>query len=82
MNCDSYLMRLPDGRYVDARYQFRRGSPVRMMSGRYKGLAGTVESRVAQMKVDGHLVTVPGYHVKVDGGGIATVRWDTVEALK
>ena len=82
MTNDSYLQRLPDSRYVDVRYRFSRGSRVRMMSGHYKEQSGTVESRVAQMMVDGHSVTVPGYHVRVDGGGIATVRWDTLEALK
>ena len=74
--------RLPDGRYIEVRYQFRRGSRVRVISGRYKEQAGTIESRVAQMMVEGRLVDVPGYHVRVDDGGIATVRWDTVEALK
>ena len=32
-----FLQRLPDGRYVDVRYQYSRGSWVRMMSGHYKG---------------------------------------------
>ena len=45
-----------------------------MKSGLYKDQSGSVESRVAQMMVDGHLVAVPGYHVWIDDGGIATVR--------
>ncbi len=75
-----YLKRLPDGRVMDTRYRFKRGDRVRITSGLHAGKTGTAESAVAQMKDDeGYLVTMAGYHVRLDDGKVATVRWDTLE---
>ena len=39
----------------------------------------TVDSRIAQIMVEGQLETLPGYHVTLDDGKWATVRWDELD---
>lgn len=54
--------RYPDGRMVDLRYRFSRGTKVVITGGPYNGCTGTVESCVfLQGKED-----EPGYHVTLD----------------
>ena len=75
------LKRLPDGRLVDTRYRFKRGDRVRITAGPHSGKTGTADSAVAQLKgEDGYLVPMAGYHVRLDDGKLATVRWDALEA--
>ena len=75
------LGRLPDGRLVDTRYRFKRGDRVRITVGPHAGKTGTADSAVGQLKgEDGYLVPMAGYHVQLDEGKLATVRWDVLEA--
>ena len=78
---DPYLVRRPDGRWEDTRWQFGRGDKVRITSGEYTGYIGTVESIVAQMKVGDQWITETGYHIALDNEGLATIKWDEVEAV-
>ena len=76
-----YLKRLPDGRLRDTRYRFKRGDRVRITAGPHAGKTGMAESALGQLKgEDGLLVTMAGYHVQLDDGKLATVRWDALEA--
>ena len=75
------LKRLPDGRLVDTRYKFKRGDHVRITAGPHAGKTGMADSAVAQLKgEDGYLVPMAGYHVRLDDGKLATVRWDALES--
>ena len=49
------------------------------MAGTHIGRLATVDARVAQIMIDGHLETLPGYHVTLDDGTWATVRWDALD---
>ena len=74
------LKRLPDGRLVDTRYLFKRGDRVRITAGTHAGKVGMADSAVAQLKGEGgYLVPMAGYHVRLDDGKLATVRWDVLE---
>ena len=74
------LKRLPDGRLVDTRYRFKRGDRVRITDSPHAGKTGTADSAVGQLKgEDGKLGTMAGYHVQLDDGSQATVRWDALE---
>ena len=59
-------------------YRFKRGDPVTILSGRYKGHTGLVDSAVFQRTVDFPDEMAPGYHVVLDAGPMVTVRWDQV----
>ena len=78
---DPYWTLRPDGCWEDTRCQFGRGDRVQVVCGPYEGCTGTVESIVAQLMVNDQWITEHGYHVILDKGGVATVRWDTVEGL-
>ena len=58
----------------------RRGDKVIIISGRYEGHRGTVESNVYQKTVDYPEEWANGYHVMLDREVLVTVRWDQVEA--
>ena len=59
-------------------YRFKRGDLVSIISGRYKGHTGVVDSAVFQRTVDYPDEYAPGYHVVLEDGNVATVRWDQV----
>ena len=62
------------------RYRFKRGDRVRHTAGPHSGKTGTADSAVAQLKgEDGYLVPMAGYHVRLDDGKLATVRWDLLK---
>ena len=66
-------------RYVGHYYRFKRGDPVVIVSGRYKGHQGAVDSAVFQRTVDYPDEFAPGYHVVLEEGPVTTVRWDQVK---
>ena len=53
----------------------RRGDRVRIISGKYAGHTGTVESNVYQRTVDYPDEFSDGYHVMLDSEELVTVRW-------
>ena len=57
-------------------YRFKRGDPVTITSGRYKGIKGVVDSAVFQRTNDAPDEYAPGYHVILDTGPVVTVRWE------
>ena len=59
-------------------YHFKRGDVVAIVSGRYKGRTGVVDSAVFQRTVDFLDEYGPGYHVVLDTRQVITVRWDQV----
>ena len=62
-------------------YRFKRGDPVTIISGRYAGFLGTVDSAVFQRTIDYPDAFSPGYHVIIHDGPVVTVRWDQVRAM-
>ena len=60
-------------------YHFKRGDPVTIVSGRYKGCTGLVDSAVFQRTGEYPEEYAAGYHVVLDDGPVITVRWDQVE---
>jgi len=60
-------------------YKFRRGDPVVILSGRYEGHRGVVDSAVIQRTVDFPDVFAPGYHVVLEDETVVTVWWDQVD---
>ncbi len=65
---------LPDGRVQDLRYRYRRGTPVRVVSGPHRSLTGRVESATFERHS-----RQPGYHVQLSNQKWATVGWDEVK---
>ena len=61
-------------------YKFIRGDRVTIVSGKYAGATGTVDSRVFQRTIDSSEVYGPGYHVILDDGTVVTVRVEQVRA--
>ena len=57
----------------------RRGVRVKIISGKYAGHTGTVESNVYQRTVDYPDELHNGFHVMLDTGELVTVRWEQVE---
>ena len=60
----------------------RRGDRVVVITGKYAGHKGTVESNVHQRTVDYPDELANGFHIMLDAEERVTVRWDQVEALK
>ena len=60
-------------------YRFKRGDRVIIVSGRYKGHQGVVDSAVFQRTVDYPDELAPGYHVVLDDRTVVTVLWDQVK---
>ena len=50
-----------------------------MIAGPNAGRLATVDSPITQMMIEGHLDTLPGYHVTLDDGKWATVGWDELD---
>ena len=77
MTNDQYLRRLPNGKWMDTRYRFSRGTRVRLIDGPDRGRQATVDSCVfLQGEED-----VPGYHMELAEEEWVTVRWDWVVRL-
>ena len=60
-------------------HRFKRGDLVVIVSGRYEGHQGVVDSAVFQRTVDYPDEFAPGYHVVLEDGTVVTVRWDQVK---
>ena len=75
----TWYTKSPDGRIRDNRYRFARGLEVKVIAGANARRLATVDSRVAQIMIEGHLETLPGYHVTLDDGKWATLRWDDLD---
>jgi len=73
-----YLKKLPGGEWEDIRYRYGRGDTVRVISGTFKGIWGTVDSVVCQKSYDYPDEVSPGYHMALDDGKRVTLRWDQV----
>ena len=72
-----YLQQLPNGKWMDTRYKFGRGTQVRLINGPNRGRKGTVDSCVFLQGTE----DVPGYHLEFAKEEWVTVRWDWVERL-
>ena len=72
-----YLQQLPNGKWMDTRYQFSRGTRVRLTGGPNRGSRATVDSCVFLQGTE----DVPGYHLELAEKEWVTVRWDWVERL-
>ncbi|MDA1129499.1 MAG: KOW motif-containing protein, partial [Chloroflexi bacterium] len=59
----------------------RRGDRVKIITGKYAGNTGTVESNVYQRTVDYPDESANGYHVMLDTEELVTVRWGQVAGL-
>ena len=62
-------------------YRFKRGDQVTIISGRYAGFRGAVDSAVFQRTIDYPDAFSPGYHVVIRDGPVVTVRWDQVRGM-
>ena len=60
-------------------YKFIRGDRVRIVSGKYAGATGTVDSKVFQYSVDCPEELGPSYHVVLDDGKVVTVVRSSVQ---
>jgi ribosomal protein L24 len=60
-------------------YRYKRGDQVFIVSGRYAGVTGVVESAIFQRTVDYPEEYAPGYHILLNDGRVVTVRWDQVQ---
>ena len=79
MEYDWYLKHVPGAGWEDIRYRYGRGETVRVISGTFEGLWGTVDSVVCQKSYDYPLEVSPGYHIALEDGKRVTLRWDQVE---
>ena len=59
----------------------RRGDRARIISGKYAGHTGTVESNVYQRTADYPEELANGFHIMLDIEELVTVRWEQVEAI-
>ena len=59
----------------------KRGTRVRITSGRYAGRTGTVDANVFQRTADYPEEYAEGFHVALDDGKVVTVRRDQVISL-
>ncbi len=62
-------------------YRFSRGDRVHIISGKYKGATGVIDSRVFQRSVDLPDEQTACYHVLLDSELVVTVNVSQVEAL-
>jgi len=74
-----HLKQLPNGKWMDTRYKFSRGTRVRLIDGPDLGRHATVISCVFLQGGGGD---VPGYHLDLAEEEWVTVRWDRVERLR
>ena len=59
-------------------YHFRRGDRVKIISGKYAGATGTVDSKVLQRSADYPEELGAAYHVVLGDGRVVTVRVEQV----
>jgi len=79
----NYLVKQPDGMWLDTRYRFGPGDKLRILEGPHRGRIATVTTLGAQMQVDGRSVAVACYNTElVADGRWVTVRWDAVELAR
>ncbi len=60
----------------------KRGDRVKIISGKYAGHTGTMESNVFQRTVDWPDEWATGHHAMLDTEELVTVRWEQVEGLR
>ena len=77
MSDTEYIQQLPNGKWMDTRYKFSRGTRVRLVNGPERGRQATVDSCVFLQGAE----DVPGYHLELTDEEWVTVRWDWVERL-
>ena len=77
-----YLRQRPDGKWEDTRFQFRRGTRVRIMAGGWRGQRAVVESLVAPGYHTNGLDGGAGYRVMLDRGESVLVTWDRVKSVR
>jgi ribosomal protein L24 len=63
------------------RWMRTRGDRVKIITGKYAGHFGTVESNVYQRTMDYPDEFSNGYHVMLDSKVLVTVQWDQVDAV-
>tara|TARA_B100000315_G_scaffold259883_1_gene317843 strand:- start:5288 stop:5491 length:204 start_codon:yes stop_codon:yes gene_type:complete len=63
-------------------YRFKRGDSVVIITGNCEGRQGVVDSAVFQRTVDYPDEYSAGYHILLDDGTVATVRWDQVQTRR
>ena len=61
-------------------YGFKRADRVRIISGKYAGATGSVDSKVFKRSVDYPEELGAGYHVVLDDAMVVTVRVEQVNA--
>ncbi len=66
------------GKWLDQRVPFVRGDRLRITKRPHAGKIAKVDSRFAQMRVDGQWETVLGYNAVLEDGTWVAVRWDEV----
>jgi hypothetical protein len=74
---DPLFRPLPDGTWEDTRYQFARGDILRVLYGSLEGHFATIQACVFSSTVD-DLKRDAAYHVELDDGRLALLRWDQV----
>ena len=63
-------------------YRFSRGDRVQIISGKFKGHAGTVDANVFQRSVDFPKDHLPCHHVLLDNHLVITINVNQVEPLE
>ena len=76
-----YLCQGPDGKWVDTRYRFRRGTHVRVIAGTWRGQLAVIESLVAPGYHTNGLDGGAGYRVTLDSGKSVVVSCEWVSRL-
>ncbi len=64
--------------FMDKGHPNCREDTVRVISGTFEGLWGTVDSVVCQKSYDYPEEVSPGYHMALEDGKRVTLRWDQV----
>ena len=65
---------------VGYQWKFKRGDRVTIISGKYAGHQGVVDSAVFQGTVDYPDELAPGYHLILDDECVVTLRCDQLES--
>ena len=73
--------KVPGDGWRDVRNRYRRGDTVRVISGTFEGLWGTVDSVVCQKSHDYPEKVSPGYHIQLKDGKWVSLRRDQVVSV-
>ncbi len=73
-----YLKKVPGSGWRDLRYRYGRGDTVRVISGTFEGLWGTVDSVDCQKSYRYPHEASPSDHMTLEDGKWVTLRWDQV----